>query len=71
MYWYNTVKRLEIFPELEEKKYKQKDYDQLHEYEVIKEYMKRVKKIEDQNTDKLTYLFIQVNCERFRPKYRS
>ena len=58
MYWYNTVKR------------SKENYDRLHEYEVIQEYMKQIKKVKE-GLDRSIDFFINVYCERFKSKYRN
>ena len=71
MYWYNTVKRREIFQELKDKNYLQVDYDQLLECQIVRDYLQQIQKKNESSLDSLTYLFINLNCLRFKPTYRS
>ena len=63
MYWYNTVKRREDSQEMKDLKYKQYDYDQVLEYNIIKKYIK-------EPNEGSIFVFINMNCVKFKEKYR-
>lgn len=71
MYWYNRVKRLEESSLLKSRRYTQCDYDQLLEYEIVKDYLLKKDKNIERMLDIQILMFINSICMKYKQKYRS
>ena len=69
MYYYNKITRLLSFEIL--KKYEKNDYDQMNEYKIIYDYMKKILNNKDEIIEENIYNFITNKCEIFKAVYRN